>query len=106
MTALRDQKGQITGFLAIATDISERKRAEDAQELAKIAAESANSAKSDFLAAMSQRNPNSHERNSRHGRIAAQQRSHFAPAKARGNFFATAPRRCLQSSMTFSISRK
>lgn len=53
VTALFDEKNEVTGFLGVAADITERKR--DALELlqAKEAAESANRAKSEFLATMS-----------------------------------------------------
>ncbi len=53
VTARRNREGQIEGFLGIATDISERKRAEEAMRKAKEAAEAASRAKSDFLANMS-----------------------------------------------------
>ncbi len=60
ITSLRNESGQITGFSKITRDITERKRFERAlQETnvelaqAKAAAESANFAKSEFLAAMS-----------------------------------------------------
>lgn len=49
----RDRDGAITGFIAIVTDITERRRAEAAILEAKEAAEAANSAKSQFLANMS-----------------------------------------------------
>lgn len=53
ITALRNAEGEITGFLGIANDITERKRAEIALERALLEAESANRAKSEFLANMS-----------------------------------------------------
>ena len=53
VTARRDREGHVIGFLAIAIDISARKRAEADILKAKEAAESANRAKSDFLANMS-----------------------------------------------------
>lgn len=53
VTALFNERGQITGYLSIGSDITEQKRA--AQELlrAKELAEAASHAKSDFLATMS-----------------------------------------------------
>jgi len=53
VTARRDRDGQIEGFLGVATDISVRKKAEEAMRKAKEAAEAASRAKSDFLANMS-----------------------------------------------------
>ncbi len=53
VTAIHDDAGQLTGYLGIAQDISERKRAEEALRQAKEAAEAASRAKSDFLAVMS-----------------------------------------------------
>ena len=53
VTARRDSNGRIVGFLGIATDISARKKAEEAMRKAKEAAEAASQAKSDFLANMS-----------------------------------------------------
>lgn len=48
-----DESGQPYQYIGIRTDISERKRTEQALQLAKDAAEAANRAKSDFLANMS-----------------------------------------------------
>ncbi|HEY9837222.1 MAG TPA: PAS domain S-box protein, partial [Vampirovibrionales bacterium] len=53
ITALEDTMGQITGFLGIGSDISDRKQAEEALKEAAIAAQMANHAKSEFLANMS-----------------------------------------------------
>ncbi|MCT7965387.1 PAS domain S-box protein [Laspinema sp. D1] len=53
ITALQDTMGQITGFLGIGSDITDRKQAEEALKQAAIAAEMANHAKSEFLANMS-----------------------------------------------------
>ena len=53
VTSRRDRDGQIEGFLGIATDISARKKAEEALHKAKEEAEAASRAKSDFLANMS-----------------------------------------------------
>lgn len=53
VTALRNEQGDISGFLGIAADISEQKVAENELRQAKALAESANLAKSQFLATMS-----------------------------------------------------
>ncbi len=53
VTALQDAIGQITGFLGIGSDITDRKQAEEALKQAAIAAQMANHAKSEFLANMS-----------------------------------------------------
>ena len=53
VTARRDRFDRIIGFLTIATDISARKKAEEAMRKARDAAEAASQAKSDFLANMS-----------------------------------------------------
>jgi PAS domain S-box-containing protein len=60
ITPVRDMDGEITHFIAIKEDITERKRAEEELQVAKqvaeearIAAEAASQAKSDFLASMS-----------------------------------------------------
>lgn len=53
VTALKNTLGDITGFLGIILDISERKQAEEALMLAKSVAEEANLTKSEFLANMS-----------------------------------------------------
>ncbi len=50
---IRDDQGRITNFMAIETDITERKRTASELLQAKEAAEAANRAKSDFLAVMS-----------------------------------------------------
>ncbi len=50
---LRDDSGNVVGSFAVISDISERKRAEEALALAKEAAEAANRAKSQFLANVS-----------------------------------------------------
>lgn len=52
VTAMRDRSGVLQGYLFVATDISERRRAEQL-ELAKRTAEAASRAKSDFLSRMS-----------------------------------------------------
>ncbi len=52
VSLLRDSKGQPTGFSGFLRDVTERKKAETLQQ-AKVAAEAANRAKSDFLARMS-----------------------------------------------------
>lgn len=52
-TPLKDDAGQFTGSFAMFTDITERKKMEDALTEAKEAAEAANQAKSEFLARMS-----------------------------------------------------
>jgi len=53
ITALRDDHGQIIGYLLIGTDNSERKKVELALHEAMSAAEKANQAKSEFLSSMS-----------------------------------------------------
>ena len=53
ITALRDDSGDIIGYLLISTDNSVRKRVELALNAAMAAAEKANLAKSDFLSSMS-----------------------------------------------------
>jgi PAS domain S-box-containing protein len=53
LTAIRDNTGAITGYLAVAVDVTGRRRASLALERAKEAAEAANRAKSDFLANIS-----------------------------------------------------
>jgi PAS domain S-box-containing protein len=53
VTALFDERGSITGYVGIASDITDRKRAERELLEAKEQAEAANRAKSDFLATMS-----------------------------------------------------
>jgi len=53
VTALRDERGDIIGYLLIGTDNSVRKRVESERNEAVAAAENANRAKTDFLSAMS-----------------------------------------------------
>jgi two-component system, sensor histidine kinase and response regulator len=53
ITPIFDEKGDLTHFIAIESDITERKRGEAELREAKIAAEAASQAKSDFLASMS-----------------------------------------------------
>ena len=53
ITALRDDYGDIIGYLLIGTDNSVRKRVETELNAAMAAAEKANSAKSEFLSSMS-----------------------------------------------------
>lgn len=53
ITALQDVMGQITGFLGIVRDITDRKQVEEALKQVAIAAQMANHAKSEFLANMS-----------------------------------------------------
>ena len=53
ITALRDDYGEIIGYLLIGTDNSARKRVESELNEAMAAAEKANRAKSDFLSSMS-----------------------------------------------------
>lgn len=53
VTALFNSAGEITGYVGVASDITERKRAASELLAAKEEAESANRAKSDFLATMS-----------------------------------------------------
>ncbi|MDZ5457648.1 PAS domain-containing hybrid sensor histidine kinase/response regulator [Azohydromonas lata] len=53
VSVLRDEQGQPTGFLGVVSDLSERKRLEQALRQRTAQAESANRAKSTFLAHMS-----------------------------------------------------
>ncbi len=58
-TDLHDSAGQVSGYLTLATDVTDRHRAEEALRQARDTAQSANEAKSNFLASMSHeiRNP-------------------------------------------------
>ncbi|HWR02447.1 MAG TPA: PAS domain S-box protein [Humidesulfovibrio sp.] len=51
--AMRDARGELTGFVGALTDITDRKHAEDTLRRAKAAAEAATQAKAQFLANMS-----------------------------------------------------
>ncbi|MFO0949162.1 MAG: PAS domain S-box protein [Planctomycetota bacterium] len=53
VTAQRDERGKVVGYLGVGVDLSERKRSEIALQQAKEVAEAANRAKSEFLANMS-----------------------------------------------------
>lgn len=53
VTPIRDRHGVLTGFLGVATDITQRVKAEKAAILAKAAADKANAAKTQFLSTMS-----------------------------------------------------
>lgn len=53
ITALRDEAGELRGFSKVTRDITERRRAQEALELARQEAEQASSAKSLFLSRMS-----------------------------------------------------
>lgn len=53
LSALRDDDGQLCGFVMIARDLTEQRRDEEAMRLTKEAAEAASRAKSEFLANMS-----------------------------------------------------
>ncbi|HEV2498595.1 MAG TPA: PAS domain S-box protein, partial [Terriglobia bacterium] len=53
VTPVRDSRGEVTGLIGIATEVTERKKAEEAMEKARKAAEAASRAKSEFLANMS-----------------------------------------------------
>ncbi len=53
VTALQDEAGRVSGFLAIGSDITERKRTEEQLRRVTATAEAANRAKSEFLANMS-----------------------------------------------------
>jgi len=52
-TAVHDKHGEITGYLGVANDITERKKAETESHHAMVVAEAANQSKSEFLANMS-----------------------------------------------------
>jgi PAS domain S-box-containing protein len=53
VTAIRNTRGEINGFLKVATDVTEKRQAREALQAAKESAERANRAKSEFLATMS-----------------------------------------------------
>jgi len=53
VTALQDEAGRVSGFLAIGSDITERQRTEEQLRRVTATAEAANRAKSEFLANMS-----------------------------------------------------
>jgi len=53
VTAIRNAAGEINGYLSVANDVTERRRARETLLAAKEAAERANRAKSEFLATMS-----------------------------------------------------
>ena len=53
VTAIRNAAGEITGYLSVATDVTERRQAQESLQAAKDAAERANRAKSEFVATMS-----------------------------------------------------
>ncbi|MBI4938069.1 MAG: PAS domain S-box protein [Nitrosomonadales bacterium] len=53
ISPVRDEKGEITHFVAVKEDITERNRAEEKLRRAMLAADAANRAKSDFLTNMS-----------------------------------------------------
>lgn len=53
LTPIKDQKGKITGYLGVATDITKLKEMEASLVMSKLKAETANKSKSEFLANMS-----------------------------------------------------
>ncbi|MGH9345090.1 MAG: PAS domain S-box protein [Terriglobia bacterium] len=53
VTPVRDSRGEVNGLIGIATEVTERKKSEEATEKARKAAEAASRAKSEFLANMS-----------------------------------------------------
>jgi PAS domain S-box-containing protein len=53
VTAIRNATGVVTGYLSVATDVTERRQAQESLLAAKEAAERANRAKSEFVATMS-----------------------------------------------------
>ncbi len=53
VTAIRSAGGDVTGYLSVATDVTQRRQARETLQAAKDAAERANRAKSEFVATMS-----------------------------------------------------
>ena len=75
VTPICDNTGDIIGFMGIAKDITERKRAEESLRLAKKQAEEASVAKSHFLANMSHEFAHAAQRCDRHDRTASKHRT-------------------------------